>query len=677
MVPEYLSETARSLREQIERHNYLYYVLAQPEISDQEFDALLRRLIQIEADYPELRTPDSPTLRVGGDLTRQFPVYDHRYPMLSLSNGYSMEELNEFFDRVERGLGQTQPIDYLCQLKIDGVALALVYENGVLTHAVTRGNGRQGDDILANARTIRTIPLRLSEAFADRRIEVRGEVYFPRDEFERLNRQRIAAGETPWMNPRNSAAGTLKLQDSALVAQRKLAFWAYQLFDADGLPETDTACQERLLKMGFRVNPDDRHCLTRDEVKDYIQHWASEASRLAYDIDGVVVKVNRLDWREELGSTAKSPKWALAFKYAAEKALTRLISVTWQVGRTGAVTPVANLEPVLLAGTTVKRASLYNFDEIQRLDLHIGDSVLVVKSGEIIPKVLKTLPELRPFPPLPVIAPDRCPECNTLLERSPDEAATYCPNTYACGPQIKGRIEHFASRRAMNIEGLGSEVVAQLVDSGLVVDPADLYDLKYEQLVALDRFADKSARNLLEAIERSKQVPYERVLYALGIRHVGENLARKLASAFPNLEELRHAEPHQIATVYEIGEVVASSVAEFFRHPSCIRMVDRLVAAGIQVQQVQNSDSSPPSAALAGKKVMLSGTFPIERDTLKQLIANHGGINVSAISSKVDYFLVGEKVGPAKLSQAQRLGIPQISFDDLLQLLESEQIKPD
>jgi DNA ligase (NAD+) len=670
MAPEHLHEQARKLREQIERHNYLYYVQAQPEISDQEFDALLRSLVLLEEQFPELRTPDSPTQRVGGELTRQFPVYDHRYPMLSLANVYSFEELDEFFDRVERGLGQDQGIDYLCQLKIDGVALSLIYEQGVLTHAVTRGNGRQGDDIVANARTIRSIPLRLPDAFSNRTIEVRGEVYFTREEFQRLNLLRIADGETPWMNPRNSAAGTLKMQDSAQVAQRKLSFWAYQLFDEAGLPTTDQECQNLLRELGFPVNPADRCCTSRFEVKEYLEQWAEDHQQLTYDTDGVVIKLNRMDWRAELGTTAKSPKWAVAYKFAAEEALTRLQGISWQVGRTGAITPVANLEPVLLAGTTVKRASLYNFDEIRRLDLHEGDTVVVAKSGEIIPKILKALPEFRPRDAQLIIPPDCCPECGTSLVHPPHEVASYCPNTFGCSPQIKGRIEHFASRRAMNIEGLGSEVVSQLVDAGLVANPADLYQLTYEQLIGLERFADKSVRNLIQAIEDSKQVPYERVLYALGIRHVGENLARKLATAFPTLDDLRHAPPERIAQVYEIGEVVATSVVNFFSHPIMSLMTDRLVAAGLQMSVFKPAPAAA-GTALLGKKIVLSGTFPIERDALKQLILDQGGIIVSALSSKVDFFLTGEKVGPAKLAQAQKLEVPRMSYDELLRLIES------
>lgn len=668
MNAEALRSRAKELRREIERHNHLYYVVAEPQISDQQFDALLRELIDLEENHPELRTPDSPTLRVGGDVTREFPVYEHRQPMLSLANAYSLDELEEFFQRVDKGLGQEHVVECLCQLKIDGLALALVYENGLLTHAVTRGNGRQGDDILANARTIRSIPLRLPDAYANRRIEVRGEVYYPTAEFQRLNELRKLAGEPPWMNPRNSAAGTLKLQNSALVAERRLAFWAYQLIDERLEHDTDSQCQEQLRIMGFPVNPDDRLCATREEVLAYLKRWQDGREALTYETDGVVIKVNRLDWREELGFTAKSPKWAVAYKFAAEEAQTTLESVSWQVGRTGAITPVANLAPVLLAGTNVKRASLYNFDELSRLDLHYGDQVLVVKSGEIIPKVLRVLPEWRKDGALPVVPPDACPECATTLFRPEGEVSSYCPNTLGCPPQVKGRIEHFVSRRAMDIEGMGAEVVSQLVDAGLLRNVSDLYNLTESQLLALDRFAEKSSRNLVDAIARSKEIPYERVLYALGIRHVGENLARKLAEAFPSLEELKSADIERVAGVYEVGAVVAGSVKEFFGLAENQRMIERLVAAGLRFS-LERKESSRRSDALAGKKIVLSGTFPIERDALKQMIADHGGVNVSALSSKVDFFLTGDKTGPAKLKKAEELEVKQISYEELLAMI--------
>lgn len=675
MNAEALRSRAEELRREIERHNHLYYVVAEPEISDQQFDALLRELIALEESHPELRTPDSPTLRVGGDVTREFPVYEHKQPMLSLANAYSLDELEDFFQRVDKGLGQDHVVEYLCQPKIDGVALALVYEGGVLTRAVTRGNGRQGDDILANARTIRSIPLGLPKAYAGRRIEVRGEVYMSYSLFDKLNTIRISLGEKPWMNPRNTVAGTLKLQDSAVVAKRGLGFCAYQLLDDFQTYHEDSDCMDILKEMNFCVFSEDKKspyeyklCKTKEEVLDYIEERREYCDEFYCGTDGVVIKVNRLDWREELGFTAKSPKWAVAYKFAAEEAQTTLESVSWQVGRTGAITPVANLAPVLLAGTNVKRASLYNFDELSRLDLHFGDQVLVVKSGEIIPKVLRVLPEWRKNGALPVVPPDTCPECETPLHRPEGEVASYCPNVFGCPPQVKGRIEHFVGRRMMDIEGMGAEVVSQLVDAGLLRDVSDLYDLTESQLLALDRFAEKSSRNLVEAIARSKEIPYERVLYALGIRHVGENLARKLAEAFPSLEELKSADVERIAGVYEVGAVVAGSVKEFFSLPENQRMIERLEAAGLRFT-LERKESSRRSDALAGKKIVLSGTFPIERDALKQMIADHGGVNVSALSSKVDFFLTGDKTGPAKLKQAEELKVKQIGYEEFLAMI--------
>jgi len=664
---------------ELERHNRLYYLEAAPEISDQAFDALLRELQDLEAQWPDLRRADSPTQRVGGDITKSFATVRHRRAMQSLDNSYSLDDVAAFADRAAKAVGRAD-FSYLLQLKIDGVALSLHYEHGLLARAVTRGNGEQGDDITANVRTIRAVPLRLATDTPPPFVEVRGEVFMRRPAFEALNQARLAAGEPPLMNPRNTTAGTLKLQDSAIVAQRQLDFTAYyadldqpenQDFAATPRPATDTQALDVIRQWGLPVSPHNTvaHCAA--DIRHYIDQWATRRHSLDFDTDGIVIKLDDLALRQELGSTAKSPRWAIAYKYPAEVAQTRLLSVSYQVGRTGFITPVANLEPVLLAGTTVKRASLYNFDEIERLGLHLGDTVRVEKSGEIIPKVLEALPALRPTAAQAVVPPTHCPACQTPLVQAEGEVGAYCPNANGCPPQVAGRIEHFAHRKAMDIEGLGSEIVAQLVGAGLVRDVADLYDLRYEQLVSLERFADKSARNLVDAIARSRQVPFERVLFGLGIRHVGENVAEKLAQAFGHIDALAAATPDQIAAVYTLGERIAQSVHSYFADPATQQRIERLRAAGLQLEAqaaVRHSD------ALAGKKLVVSGTFPgYERDALKDLIAAHGGTNVGSISKNVDYLVAGDKMGPAKREKAEALGVPIITLEDLLALIGAPQ----
>jgi DNA ligase (NAD+) len=655
----------------IERHDYLYFVAASPVITDAEYDALCQQLAFLEAEYPELAQPDSPLRRVGGTVSKTFPVFQHLRPMKSLANVYSFTELEDFEQRIIK-LGGSDQFSYLLQLKIDGVAISLHYRNGLLTHGVTRGDGQKGDDITPNIKTIRSIPLRVDATDkAPERFEVRGEIFMERPDFDWLNHERLQNNEPTFMNPRNATAGTLKLQDSRIVAQRKLKFFAYYLDIQGGNCATDWEQMQLLKQWGFPVNDANAFARNLSEVKTYIEEWAEKKEELPYDIDGVVVKINELALREELGDTAKSPRWAVAYKYQAEQAPTLLLGIEYQVGRTGFITPVANLEPVLLAGTTVKRASLYNFDEIRRLDLHAGDTVLIEKSGEIIPKVARVLVENRLPGALPFIPPAVCPACQTVLAQNPEEVGWYCPNIEGCPPQIKGRIEHFASRKAMDIDGLGGEIVSQLVDSGLVMDYTDLYSLTFEQLIALDRFAEKSANNLLQAIENSKNIPYPRVLYALGIRFVGVNTAEKIAQAFPQIELLMNASREEIGSVHEIGERIAESIYSFFRDPLQRARTQKLIDCGLRFRsEAQNRIQSDK---LAGKKIVISGTFDgYSRDELKELIQKNGGSVTSSIAKTTHFVLAGKDMGPAKLQKATSLKVPILDLDAFLALLQSE-----
>jgi DNA ligase (NAD+) len=664
----------RELTRQLNHHNYLYYVVGQPEITDLEFDRLLQELQALEHQHPDYRLPDSPTQRVGGQVTREFPVFRHLKPMKSLENIYSEAELQEFHERVVKGLG-IDAIDYVAQLKIDGVALSLHYEDGVLVRGVTRGDGVQGDDITANVRTIASVPLRLHTPHPPAYCEIRGEVYMNNDDFARWNHQRLQAGEPAQANPRNATAGTLKLQDSAEAARRPLRFMAYYLSiesvgSTEVVPDSDWQALELLKAWGFQVAPENRLCSGTQELMAFIRHWATARAEHPYETDGVVIKVNRLEWREELGVRAKNPRWAVAYKYAAEQAIATLESIEFSVGRTGFVTPVANLSPVALAGTTVKRASLYNFDEIQRLDLHIGDRVVVEKSGEIIPKVMRVVLEERSPRVVPVEIPSLCPACATPLQQSDTEVGAYCPNLHGCPPQVKGRIEHFASRKALDIDGLGSEIVGQLVDAGLVRTPADLYDLQFDQLITLERFGQKSAENLLNGIARSKERPFARVLFGLGIRFVGEVVADKLTRQFKTIDALAAASPDDIKAGYEIGERIAQSVATWLADPANKAELERLRKAGLQLELGTEQRIAVQSNKLAGKKCIASGSFEgYDRDGIKNLLLSHGAIYVTAISKQVDYFIIGEKVGPAKLEKAQALGLKMLSLAELQALL--------
>lgn len=659
-------EHINHLTDALKRHNYNYYVLAQPKISDYEFDQLLKQLEQLESQHPEFRRDDSPTLRVGGEVTKNFQTFRHRHPMLSLSNSYSREEISDF-DRQIQKLTGGRPYTYLLDHKFDGASLSLHYENGLLTHGVTRGDGVSGDDITANVRTIRTVPIRLNSDDYPAQLEVRGEVVMFHEDFQQLNEEREQEGLPAFANPRNSTAGTLKMQDSAVVARRRLYFFAYQVATDTPLAASDDQQVQRLNEWGFRLSGSTTVCQDLSEVFAYLDKWEAQRGSLPYDIDGIVIKVNELDLREEVGSTAKAPRWAIAYKYKAEAAITTLLSVDYQVGRTGKVTPVANLEPVLLAGTTVKRASIHNSDEIQRLDLHLGDHVTVEKGGEIIPKITGVLTENRKINAAPVQFPETCPVCNTPLVKEEGEANHFCPNVNGCAPQIKGRIIHFASRKALDIEGLGTEIVNQLVEAGVIRNHADLYDLSYEKLIDLERFAALSARNLLKGIEASKAIPFERVLFGLGIRYVGATVAKKLARYFSHIDALAQADYDLLYQVPDIGERIARSVISFFEDPQNREIIDRLKAAGLQLE---GEEKVGQSDVLNGKSFVISGVFSLHsREEIKEMIETMGGEVKSSLSSKTTYLIAGANAGPSKLAKAASAGVSVISEDEFMGLI--------
>ena len=664
MTPD---QRIQALTDELREHNYRYYVLAAPSISDYEFDQKLQELAQLEDEHPALRRPDSPTQRVGGEVTKDFPTFRHERPMLSLNNSYSQEDILDW-DRQAKELAGDAPFHYLLEHKFDGVSLSLHYEEGVLVRGVTRGDGVQGDDITPNARTIPTVPLRLRGDDWPRRIEVRGEVIMPVDAFQALNQQRAAEGKEPLANPRNTTAGTLKMQDSSVVASRPMIFYAYYLW-GEGLDlATDSARMDKLAAWGFKLSGAHRVLEDIEAVRGYLDEWEEKRKNLPYEIDGMVIKVDEVQLREEIGYTSKAPRWAIAYKYKAEEAVTRLESVVFQVGRTGKITPVANLTPVSLAGTTVKRASVHNADEIERLALHQGDFVRVEKGGEIIPKITGVVEEKRAAGAEPVHFPAHCPECSTELQRNEGDANHYCPNLEGCGPQVKGRIIHFASRKAMDIEGLGSEIVGQLVDAGLIRNYADLYDLDYASVVQLERFADQSANNLLKGIAQSKEIPFERVLFALGIRFVGATVAKKLARHFGSIEALAGASLEELTAVSDIGEQIGRSVREFFALETNQAQIQRLHEAGVQLAVQEKSQGSN---RLTGKSFVISGVFfALSRDEMKQLIEANGGAVKSALSSKTSYLLAGDNAGPSKLTKAEKLDITVLSEQDFLNLIE-------
>ena len=653
------------LRERLSYHNHKYYVENSPEISDFEFDTMMRQLIDLEAAHPEFYDPLSPSVRVGSDRTSEFVSVEHRYPMLSLSNTYSTEELLTFIERIEREQGQTE---FVCELKFDGTAISLTYEQGRLARAVTRGDGTMGDDVTANVKTIRSIPLTLSGSGYPELFEIRGEIFMPYSSFERLNLEREAAGESLFANPRNAAAGTLKQQQSAVVAKRGLDCTLYQMA-GDNLPfKSHLENLNAARSWGFKVSEHMQLCHSAKEVIDYITYWDEARKSLPYPTDGVVIKVNDFAVRRQLGFTAKSPRWAVAYKFKAESALTRLISVDFQVGRTGAITPVANLEPVLLAGTTVKRASLHNAEQIAALDIRIGDKVYVEKGGEIIPKITDVELSERTADCLPFTYITHCPECGAKLVRVEGEAKHYCPNQSGCRPQIVGRIVHFISRKAMNIDGLGVETVELLFDNGLLRDISDLYTLKAADIAVLPRLGEKSADNIISSINNSKSVPFARVLFGLGIRFVGETTAKYLAAHFKSIDAVMSASREELMESDEVGDKIADAIIDYFADPVNLNIIEFLKASGLQFEaEATRRDSN----ILEGKNIVVSGKFTLHsRDELKALIEKNGGKNQSGVNANTDFIIAGENMGPAKLQKAEKLGIQILSESDFVEIIK-------
>lgn len=657
------------LRQEIEEHNNNYYVLNKPVISDFEYDLLLNELETLEKKFPALVTDDSPTRKVGSDITTEFRQYDHQYPMLSLGNTYNEDELRDFNSRVEKASG-TEP-EYVCELKFDGASVSITYRNGSLYRALTRGDGTRGDDVTLNIRTIKTIPHKLTVSGIPEEFVMRGEILMPKKVFKRLNEERNAEGLPPFANPRNAASGTLKMLDPRVVASRNLDCQFYFLL-SDKLPhETHYDNLMEASGWGFKVSDSIKLCGNIDEVISFINYWENEREKLPFEIDGVVIKVNSLTLQSLLGYTAKSPRWAIAYKYKAEQVSTKLLSVSYQVGRTGNITPVANLEPVFLAGSTVKRATLHNADQINLLDLHLNDMVYVEKGGEIIPKIVGVDHSFRTDRSTPVIFITECPECGTPLLRNEGEANHFCPNYLHCPPQLKGRIEHFIGRKAMDIDGLGEETIDLLFSKGLIRNYADLYELKTEQLVPMERMGEKSAGNIIKSIRASLDTPYHRVLFALGIRHVGETVARTIASRFASIDDLMNADNEQLMNIREIGPKIASSLVAFFKDPDNIHIINRLKSYGIGFSGGKNPAFS--GEQLKGKSVLISGVFSKHsREEYKEIIEKNGGRNVSSISGNTSFILAGENMGPSKRLKAEEAGVPLISEDEFLKLIGEE-----
>lgn len=663
-----IKERIDQLRTDLHRHNYNYYVLNTPEISDKEFDDMMRELQDLEKEHPEYQDENSPTMRVGSDLNKNFTQVTHKYPMLSLGNTYSENEVTDFYDRVKKALNED--FEICCELKYDGTSISLTYENGKLVRAVTRGDGEKGDDVTDNVKTIRTIPLVLHGNNYPEHFEIRGEILMPWEVFEELNREKEAREEPLFANPRNAASGTLKLQNSAIVASRKLDAYLYYLLGEELPCDGHYENLQTAAGWGFKISEHTKKTHSLEEVFEYIRYWDTERKNLPVATDGIVLKVNSMRQQKSLGFTAKSPRWAIAYKFQAERALTRLNRVTYQVGRTGAITPVANLDPVQLSGTIVKRASLHNADIIEGLDLHIGDMVYVEKGGEIIPKITGVDKDARGMligEKVKFIT--HCPECGSKLVRYEGEAAHYCPNETACPPQIKCKIEHFISRKAMNIDGLGPETVDTFYRLGLIKDTADLYQLTAEDIKNLDRMGEKSAENIIKGIKASKEVPFERVLFALGIRFVGETVAKKIAKSFNNIEELENADLEKLTSIDEIGEKIAQSILIYFSSPLNVNLIERLKSAGLQLYR-KEEDLNEYTDKLAGQSIVISGVFTHHsRDEYKDLIEKNGGKNVGSISTKTSFILAGENMGPSKLEKAHKLGIKIISEDEFLTLI--------
>ncbi|WP_160069720.1 NAD-dependent DNA ligase LigA [Sphingobacterium bovisgrunnientis] len=662
------------LTAELNEYNYQYYVLANSAISDFDFDIKLKELEKLENEFPQYRDPNSPTLKVGGDITSKFKTVKHRWPMLSLSNTYNEQELRDFDNRVQKAIGH--PVDYVCELKFDGLSISLTYENGKLVQGITRGDGVQGDDVTQNVKTIRKIPHQLKKSDFPELFEIRGEIFMHKSAFLRLNKEREDNGEQTYANPRNFASGTIKLQDSAEVAKRPLDCFLYFLYleNRNKLFATHWESLTKVKEWGFPVSEESKLCANIDEVLDFVHAWDVKRHKLSYDIDGIVIKVNDYSYQEELGFTAKSPRWATSFKFKAERVETTLESVSYQVGRTGAVTPVANLKPVLLAGTTVKRASLHNANEIERLGLHEGDTVFVEKGGEIIPKIIAANADKRLADATPIHYPTHCPECETELVRQEGEAVHYCPNENGCKPQIVGKIQHYIGRKMMDIMGLGDETIETLYRMNLVRHISDLYSLaaKRDQLVNIERFGQKSIDNMLKGIEESKSKPFEKVLFALGIRHVGETVAKKLAFHFKSLDNIKSASIEEIASVQDIGIRIAESLHTYLQDVDNVEELNKLQNYGLQFQ-IEEKEVILAGDGLAGKTFLISGVFvDFSREQLTELIESHGGKMISSISAKLNYLVAGDKMGPSKLAKAEKLNVPIISEKELLQMINQE-----
>jgi DNA ligase (NAD+) len=654
------------LRKEIAEHNNRYYVLSQPSVSDFEYDILLNELDTLEKKFPEFMSENSPTRRVGSDINREFEQVEHTYPMLSLGNTYNEEELRDFDSRVRKTISQS--IEYVCESKFDGASISITYKNGSLFRAVTRGDGNKGDDVTLNVKTIKNIPLKIEKKTLPAEFVIRGEILMPRAVFNRLNEERIKSDIVPFANPRNAAAGTLKLLDPRIVASRSLVCMVYFLLSEELPYDNHYDNLKAASDWGFSVPESITLCRNIEEVFQFISYWESGRKNLPYDTDGVVIKVNSLRQQQELGFTSKSPRWAIAYKYKAEKATTRLLSVVFQVGRTGAITPVANLEPVLLSGSTVKRATLHNEDQISLLDLHLNDLVYVEKGGEIIPKIVGVDHSFRNENSRKIVFISNCPECGTELIKNEGEANHFCPNYLHCPPQIKGRIEHFISRKAMNIDGLGEETVDLLFNKNLIKNISDLYDLRLEQLVPLERLGEKSAANILKSIRKSIDTPYSRVLFALGIRHVGETVAKTIAARFRTIDELINADVEQLTGVNEIGPKIAASIVAYFSDADNIEMIKRLKATGLKF--INEGEPGPAGSSLNGKVIVISGTFlEHSRDEYKELIERNGGKNSASVSGNTSLILAGENMGQSKKMKADELGIPMISESDFLELI--------
>lgn len=674
MTPTEAQHKINILSTELEHHNYNYYVLDKPTISDFEFDKLLEQLIELEKQFPEFLSSNSPSQRVGGQITKSFASVKHHYAMLSLSNSYNQEDLIDFDRKVREGLGIVsnglfdEQIEYVCELKFDGLSISLIYENGILKQAITRGDGVQGDDVTTNAKTIKSIPLKLKGNFPAL-FEIRGEIFMPRPVFDLLNKEREELGDALLANPRNAASGSMKMQDSAQVAKRKLDCFLYYLLGEKLPHQSHFENMQSAKKWGFKISDEAKICRGIDEVIDFINYWNKQRDQLPYDIDGIVIKVNNYNQQQNLGFTAKSPRWAIAYKFKAEQVSTQLLSIAYQVGRTGAITPVANLQPVALGGTTVKRASLHNADIIEKLDVRVGDFVFVEKGGEIIPKIIGVdLTKRQPN----TEATDyitHCPECNTELKRDEGEANHFCPNENECPPQVIGRIEHFVSRKAMNIDSLGGETIVQLYKAGLVKTIADLYDLKKEQVLPLERMAEKSANNLIVGIEASKKVPFERVLYAIGIRHVGETTAKKIAKKVKSLEKLITLTKNELLDIDEVGDIIAISIADYFENEANKNIIKKLMHAGLQFE-LTDEQQQGGTEKLKDLIFVISGVFEkYSREQYKEMIELHGGKNSSSISKKTSFILAGDNMGPEKLKKAESLGVKLINEYEFLEML--------